>query len=202
MLAASGKSQHGWVEGAGCGQDGDSIFLRERYYDALYRPTYGPFRSTLAEKKRNLQQMSLLNTTELCSHSVPSELPFGPQSYRKAAIKSRPLKCSLFWMWNWIVYSCTIVCMIKSNGRGKTNFHTNMKCTCQNYCSKLNTVHNQNALKCNFLVFFLADYLQFTKVRSNKAATYSTLMQQSGNPYSTSALTKQSFSSIIFSTIG
>ena len=35
MLAASGKSQHGWMEGAGCGQDDDSRFLRERYYDAL-----------------------------------------------------------------------------------------------------------------------------------------------------------------------
>jgi len=61
----------------------------------------------LAKMKGNLQQTPLFNTTELCSHShdpktdqgsiwTPDRSNRSPLSFRKAARKSRPLKCSLF----------------------------------------------------------------------------------------------------------
>jgi len=77
----------------------------------------------LPKMKANLQQIPLFNTTELYSHPkmvqasiwATDGMYWSPLWFRKAASKSRPLKCSLFWTWDLVVHSCTILFMVKSN---------------------------------------------------------------------------------------
>ena len=75
--------------------------------------------------KGNLQQTTLFNITELYSHWhlsqdgqasnwTPDQSYRSPLCFRKAASKTRPLKCSLFWAWNLIVYLFAIIFVAKN----------------------------------------------------------------------------------------
>ena len=65
VLTVSGEFQHGWVAGARDRQDSGFKFKRERHRDVL-----GQSKSL---NWLNLQQTPLFSTTELCSHSQPSQ---------------------------------------------------------------------------------------------------------------------------------
>jgi len=104
------------------GQDGSFKLLKKKAGGCI-RPSYGPFRSL---NWREMYSRCPYSTPQSCaathSHPQTSQAAIGAPdhsyglslSYRKAASKSRPLNCSLYSMWNWIVYSSTIVFMVNN----------------------------------------------------------------------------------------
>jgi len=107
MLTVSGVFQHGWVVGAGGGQDGDFKVLKGKVYGCI-RPSYGPHKPLNWLKWREIRSRHLYSIPQSCAatHNHP-KASFGyqtahtdchyalekPLCFRKAASKSRPLKC-------------------------------------------------------------------------------------------------------------
>jgi len=85
VLAVPGMFQHGWVVGARGRQDGDFKFFEEKGLGVHQAKCWASQAFGMAKIKGNSQQTHLFNTTELCSHSQPS------QDWPSIHLDTRPL---------------------------------------------------------------------------------------------------------------